>query len=114
MDTLTKDHNMYRACQHIVPYLLNEDQSADEVKSASQAELKDRTKNRFQKCFDDLNKPWQKCIVTQRSHFEAGCVVPGSLGQALKGSRGYHKDSDLLSNPWSETLSFGARWRCSQ
>ncbi|GFX22318.1 hypothetical protein TNCV_1815201 [Trichonephila clavipes] len=33
----TKDFNMHRGCQHIVPSMLNEDQSADAVKSASQA-----------------------------------------------------------------------------
>ncbi|GFS68031.1 hypothetical protein TNCV_1362551 [Trichonephila clavipes] len=31
-------------------------QSVDEVKSASQAELKDMAKNGFQKCFDDRYK----------------------------------------------------------
>ncbi|GFY19331.1 hypothetical protein TNCV_4127181 [Trichonephila clavipes] len=35
---LTKDLNMHRVCQHIVPYMLNEDQSAEEIKSVSQAE----------------------------------------------------------------------------
>ncbi|GFV80056.1 hypothetical protein TNCV_4654731 [Trichonephila clavipes] len=39
--------------------MLNEVKSADEVKSASQAELKDMVKNGFQKCFDDLYKPLQ-------------------------------------------------------
>ncbi|GFS57971.1 hypothetical protein TNCV_3124611 [Trichonephila clavipes] len=67
---LTKDLHMIRVCQHIVPRMLNEGQSADEVKSASQAELKDMAKNGFQKCFEDLYKPWQKCVVTQRSYFK--------------------------------------------
>ncbi|GFV65033.1 transposable element Tc3 transposase [Trichonephila clavipes] len=49
----TKDLNMHIVCQHIVPRMLN-DQSADEVKSASQAELKDMAKIGFQKCFVDL------------------------------------------------------------
>ncbi|GFU98129.1 uncharacterized protein TNCV_1491511 [Trichonephila clavipes] len=39
--TPTKDLNMHWMHQHIVPRMLNEDQSADEVKSASQAELND-------------------------------------------------------------------------
>ncbi|GFX74579.1 hypothetical protein TNCV_1157961 [Trichonephila clavipes] len=43
------DINMHRVCQHIVIRMLNENQSVDEVKSASQAELKDMTKNGFQK-----------------------------------------------------------------
>ncbi|GFW20126.1 hypothetical protein TNCV_2320671 [Trichonephila clavipes] len=47
-------------CQHIVPRKFNEDQSADEVISASQAYLKDMAENRFQKCFDDRYNPWQK------------------------------------------------------
>ncbi|GFT33711.1 hypothetical protein TNCV_4382371 [Trichonephila clavipes] len=66
---LTMDLNMHRVCQHIVPRMLNEDQSTDEVKSASQAELKGMAKNGFQKCFDDLYKSWQKCVVTQGSYF---------------------------------------------
>ncbi|GFW77879.1 hypothetical protein TNCV_3910891 [Trichonephila clavipes] len=49
-------------------------QSADEVKSAAQAELKDMSKNEFQKCFDELYKRWQKCVVAQGSYFEGGCV----------------------------------------
>ncbi|GFX49983.1 hypothetical protein TNCV_3883121 [Trichonephila clavipes] len=32
-----------------------------EAKSASQAEF--RPKNGFQKCFDDIDKGWQKCVV---------------------------------------------------
>ncbi|GFU40871.1 hypothetical protein TNCV_2466651 [Trichonephila clavipes] len=43
---LTKDLNMRRVFQHIVPRMFNEDQSADEVKSASQAELKDIANSR--------------------------------------------------------------------
>ncbi|GFW02084.1 uncharacterized protein TNCV_4854241 [Trichonephila clavipes] len=38
-------------------------QSADEIKSASQAELKDMAKNGYQKCFDDRYKRWNKCVV---------------------------------------------------
>ncbi|GFW63218.1 uncharacterized protein TNCV_581581 [Trichonephila clavipes] len=53
---LTKELNMHRVCQHIVPRMLNEDQSADEFKSPSQAKLKGMAKNGFQKCFDDLYK----------------------------------------------------------
>ncbi|GFV49130.1 hypothetical protein TNCV_236641 [Trichonephila clavipes] len=48
---------MHGVCQQIVPRMLDEDQFANEVKSASQAELKDMTKNGFQKCFDDLYMP---------------------------------------------------------
>ncbi|GFW26491.1 hypothetical protein TNCV_1164271 [Trichonephila clavipes] len=44
---LTKDLNMHRLSQHIVPRMLNEDQSANEVKSASQVELKNMAKNGF-------------------------------------------------------------------
>ncbi|GFX37718.1 hypothetical protein TNCV_1261551 [Trichonephila clavipes] len=46
-------------------------QSADEVKSASQAELKYMAKNGFQ---NDLYKPWQKCVATQGSYVEGECV----------------------------------------
>ncbi|GFT85930.1 hypothetical protein TNCV_3255781 [Trichonephila clavipes] len=58
----------------VVPRMLNENQSADEVESASQAELEDMATNGFQKSFGDLYKPWQKCVVTQGSYFEGGCV----------------------------------------
>ncbi|GFV44786.1 hypothetical protein TNCV_563371 [Trichonephila clavipes] len=71
---LTKDLYMHRVCQHIIPRMKNEDQSADEVKDASQAESNDMAKNEFQKCFDDLYKPWQKCVVIQGSYFEERCV----------------------------------------
>ncbi|GFW82878.1 hypothetical protein TNCV_3494481 [Trichonephila clavipes] len=71
---LTKDLNMHWMCQYIVPSMLNEDSSADLVKSASLAELKDMAKNGFQKCFDNFYKPWQKCVVTQGSYFEEECV----------------------------------------
>ncbi|GFU81800.1 hypothetical protein TNCV_3087121 [Trichonephila clavipes] len=60
---------MRRACQHIVPRTLNEDQSRDDVKSALQSELKDKAKKGFQKRFDGLYKPWQKYAVTQGSYF---------------------------------------------
>ncbi|GFX82021.1 hypothetical protein TNCV_2572201 [Trichonephila clavipes] len=43
-------------------------QSADEIKRASQAELQDIAKNGPQKCFDDLYKRWQKCVVAQGSY----------------------------------------------
>ncbi|GFV52063.1 hypothetical protein TNCV_1324161 [Trichonephila clavipes] len=43
--------------------MLNEDQSADEVRSESHAELKDMAKNGFHKCFDELYKP-----CTHRGH----------------------------------------------
>ncbi|GFX40745.1 uncharacterized protein TNCV_1218681 [Trichonephila clavipes] len=52
---LPRDINMNRVCQHIVPRMLNEDQFADEVKSAPQAELNDMAKNGIQKCFHDLH-----------------------------------------------------------
>ncbi|GFW48607.1 hypothetical protein TNCV_4241881 [Trichonephila clavipes] len=71
---LTKNLNMHRACQHIATRILNENQSADEVKSASQAEIKNVAKNGFQKRFGDLNKSRQKCVVIQWSYFEGGCV----------------------------------------
>ncbi|GFV06267.1 hypothetical protein TNCV_3667661 [Trichonephila clavipes] len=54
---LTKALKMYGVCQQIVSRVLDEDQFANEVKSASQAELKDMAKNGFQKCFDDLYMP---------------------------------------------------------
>ncbi|GFX86741.1 uncharacterized protein TNCV_1409381 [Trichonephila clavipes] len=38
---LTTDLNRHRVCQHIITRILNEDQFANEIKSASQAELKD-------------------------------------------------------------------------
>ncbi|GFY00586.1 hypothetical protein TNCV_2139811 [Trichonephila clavipes] len=50
----TKDLNMHRVSQHIVPSMLNKDQSVDEIKRASQVEQKEMAKNGFQKCFDDL------------------------------------------------------------
>ncbi|GFX97341.1 hypothetical protein TNCV_1077121 [Trichonephila clavipes] len=49
-------------------------QSTDEVKIASQAELKNMAKNGFQKCFYELYKRWQKCAVAQVFYFEGGCV----------------------------------------
>ncbi|GFW40117.1 hypothetical protein TNCV_5118001 [Trichonephila clavipes] len=55
---LTKDLNMHMVCQHIVPRMLNEDQSAEEIKSAPQVELRNIAKNGFQKCFDDLYRQW--------------------------------------------------------
>ncbi|GFX61370.1 hypothetical protein TNCV_4894141 [Trichonephila clavipes] len=53
---LSKDINMHRTGRHIVSRMLNNDQSADEVNSESQAELKDMTKNEFHKYFKDLYK----------------------------------------------------------
>ncbi|GFW53593.1 hypothetical protein TNCV_4814991 [Trichonephila clavipes] len=70
----SKDPNMHRMCQHTFPLMLNVDQSANEVKSTSQVELKDMAKNRFQKYFDDLYKPWKKRVVTQGFYFKGGCV----------------------------------------
>ncbi|GFV92260.1 hypothetical protein TNCV_3951151 [Trichonephila clavipes] len=49
-------------------------QSAEEVKRASQVELKNMAKNGFQKCFEDLYKRWNKCVVAQGSYFEGWCV----------------------------------------
>ncbi|GFV15170.1 hypothetical protein TNCV_4650021 [Trichonephila clavipes] len=43
--------------------MLNEDQNADEVKSASQIELKNMAKNGYQKCFNELYKSWKNCVV---------------------------------------------------
>ncbi|GFV76350.1 hypothetical protein TNCV_4413291 [Trichonephila clavipes] len=60
--------------QHIAPHILNEDPSAGEAKGASQVDLKDIAEKGFQKCFDYLYKPWQKCVVAQGSYFEGGCV----------------------------------------
>ncbi|GFV70609.1 hypothetical protein TNCV_3841901 [Trichonephila clavipes] len=57
----TNDLKMHGKCRHIVPCMLNEDQSVDDVKSASQT--KDMAKNGFQKCFVDLYKQWQKSVV---------------------------------------------------
>ncbi|GFW20100.1 hypothetical protein TNCV_2320411 [Trichonephila clavipes] len=67
---------MRRVCQHVVPRMLNEDQSANEVKSPScaQAELKGMAKNAFQKCFDDLYKLWQKCVAAEEFYFEGKCA----------------------------------------
>ncbi|GFX07680.1 hypothetical protein TNCV_4159491 [Trichonephila clavipes] len=41
---LTRDLNRHSVCKHIVPRMLNEDQSADEVESESHVELKDMAK----------------------------------------------------------------------
>ncbi|GFY20098.1 hypothetical protein TNCV_2147911 [Trichonephila clavipes] len=49
-------------------------QSEDEVKSASQAGLKEVAKNEFQKCFDDLYKRWIMCVVAQGSYLEGRCI----------------------------------------
>ncbi|GFV53195.1 hypothetical protein TNCV_298041 [Trichonephila clavipes] len=49
-------------------------QFAAEIKSASLTELNDTAKNRFQKCFNDHYKQWEKCVVAQRSYFKGGCV----------------------------------------
>ncbi|GFX46510.1 hypothetical protein TNCV_4549491 [Trichonephila clavipes] len=46
----------------------------NEVKSALQAELKDKAKNGFQKCFEEIYKRCRKCAVAQESYFEGGCV----------------------------------------
>ncbi|GFT29431.1 hypothetical protein TNCV_535581 [Trichonephila clavipes] len=62
----------------IVPLMLNEDQSSEEVKSASQAALKDMAKNGFQESFEDLYTPWHKCVVSQKSYFEV-CVCERKL-----------------------------------
>ncbi|GFU88673.1 hypothetical protein TNCV_4443501 [Trichonephila clavipes] len=45
--TSAADLNMHRVCQQIVLLMLNEDQSADDVKSASRAELKSMAKKGF-------------------------------------------------------------------
>ncbi|GFX06362.1 hypothetical protein TNCV_2938901 [Trichonephila clavipes] len=55
---------MHKVCQHIAPRMLNEDQSADEIKNASQAELKGITNNGFPKCFDELYKRWPVCCCS--------------------------------------------------
>ncbi|GFT07442.1 uncharacterized protein TNCV_3789221 [Trichonephila clavipes] len=52
-----------------IPGKLNENESADDVKSASQAELKDMANNGFQKGFDDHCKSWRKCIVSSEDWF---------------------------------------------
>ncbi|GFV92669.1 uncharacterized protein TNCV_1375201 [Trichonephila clavipes] len=72
---LSKNLNRHRVCQHIVPRMLNEDQSKNEVKNTSQAELNDMAENGFQKYFDDLSKPWQKCVVTQGDLSGCGSLV---------------------------------------
>ncbi|GFX75127.1 hypothetical protein TNCV_3170541 [Trichonephila clavipes] len=46
-----------RVSQLILLRILNDDQSADEIKSASLVELKDMAKKKFR---NDLYKPWQK------------------------------------------------------
>ncbi|GFW97675.1 hypothetical protein TNCV_685451 [Trichonephila clavipes] len=46
-----------------------------EIKSASQTELKDMAENGSQKCFDDLYKEWQKCVVARGSYFKGRCVL---------------------------------------
>ncbi|GFT93977.1 hypothetical protein TNCV_2133591 [Trichonephila clavipes] len=43
--------------------MLNEDQSADEVKSASQSESKDMAKNGFQKCFHDFTSHGKSVLL---------------------------------------------------
>ncbi|GFW27297.1 hypothetical protein TNCV_2831971 [Trichonephila clavipes] len=73
---LPKNLNKHKVCQHIVPRMLNKGQSADEVKSTSQAELKDMDGNGFRKYFDGIYiyNPRQKCAVAQGSYFEKGYV----------------------------------------
>ncbi|GFW63288.1 hypothetical protein TNCV_3477041 [Trichonephila clavipes] len=71
----TSNRFLRRVCKPIVPCMLNEDQSADEVKSASQTELKDMAKNGFQKCVDDFNNRWRNCVVAQGSYFEGRCIL---------------------------------------
>ncbi|GFV90210.1 uncharacterized protein TNCV_4379261 [Trichonephila clavipes] len=105
----------HRVCQH----MLNEGQIADEVESASQAKLNDMAQNRFQKCFDDLHKPWQKCVAAQESYFGGGCIsvvkmvetggvaicrVEVQLSQALEKSG---TGENFLSVP---CLNCGDRW----
>ncbi|GFV44790.1 hypothetical protein TNCV_563411 [Trichonephila clavipes] len=57
------------------------DQSADEVKSASQAELKDMVKNGFQKCFDGLYTRWQNISDVQKVEFEKKNFKRWQFGQ---------------------------------
>ncbi|GFV60901.1 hypothetical protein TNCV_925151 [Trichonephila clavipes] len=45
--------------------MLNEDQSVDEIKSASEAEWKNMAKKGFQKCFDDHYKLCCQVIYSQ-------------------------------------------------
>ncbi|GFU47520.1 hypothetical protein TNCV_2000231 [Trichonephila clavipes] len=69
---LTKDFNVYRVYQYIVPRV--EDISADEVKSAFKAALKDMAEKGLQKCFDDRYNLWLNCVFTKRCYFEVECV----------------------------------------
>ncbi|GFS54357.1 hypothetical protein TNCV_4808651 [Trichonephila clavipes] len=49
-------------------------QSAESASQAELNELKDMAQNGIQKCFDDLYKRWNKCVVAQESYFKGGCV----------------------------------------
>ena len=42
----------------------------EEIKTASKEELNKITKNEFLKCFEDLKKRWQKCIISGGDYFE--------------------------------------------
>ncbi|GFT92923.1 DUF4817 domain-containing protein [Trichonephila clavipes] len=90
---LIKDLNMHRVCQHIIPRMLN-DQSADEVKSASREEelwfqqdgatwhtarttidlLKDTFGDRLISRFGPVNRPPRSCDLTPLYYFLWGHV----------------------------------------
>ena len=42
----------------------------DDIKSASLKELKAIPKIEFEKCFEDCEKRWQKCIISNGDYFE--------------------------------------------
>ncbi|GFU94013.1 hypothetical protein TNCV_2391021 [Trichonephila clavipes] len=71
---LTKDLIIHSVCQRIIPCMLSEDQSVDEINSASQAVLKDRDKNGFQKCFDDLYKRCRSVMSSSPVPLKTRCV----------------------------------------
>lgn len=47
----------------------------EEIKAASLKELKAMPKSSFQKCFDDWQKRWHKCIVSKGDYFEGDNII---------------------------------------
>ncbi|GFW32147.1 hypothetical protein TNCV_2601731 [Trichonephila clavipes] len=71
---------MRRVSQHIVPRMLNDDQSADEVKSASQTELKDMNKYGSQKCVSMTFASDGKSVLLLKGLISKGDVFQQLIG----------------------------------
>ena len=47
----------------------------EETKEKSKQELLAIPKSPFQKCFEDWNKSWHKCIISGQGYFEGDKIV---------------------------------------